>query len=71
MKHDGKIKQMISDFSGKYHGKLSRKTAEKISIKCSCRKKGLIREIIRVQRESITEKIRIVTCAKHRLWLDT
>ena len=38
-----KNKQMFPDFSGKYHGKLndkiSRKTAEKISIKCNCRKK--------------------------------
>ena len=36
---------MIPDFSGKYHGqlndKISRKTAEKISTKCNCRKKAL------------------------------
>ena len=35
---------MFPDFSGKYHGKLndkiSIKTAEKISIKCNCRKKA-------------------------------
>ena len=40
-----KNKTMIPDFSGKYHGKLndkiSRKTAEKISIKCNYRKKAI------------------------------
>ena len=51
MKHDGKIKQMSLDFSGKYHGKLNDKRTqmtEKISHKCNCKKKGLIRETIRV-----------------------
>ena len=42
-------KQMFPDSSGKYHGKLndkiSRKTADGISIKCNCRKKALTEKL--------------------------
>ena len=65
---------MFPDSSGKYHGKLNDKRNSndgKISNKCNCKKKGLIREIIRIYRENITGKIRVKPAQKHRLGLDT
>ena len=45
LKCDGKVKQTVPDFSGKYYGqlidKISRKSDVKISIKCNCWKKAI------------------------------
>ena len=37
-------KQMFSDYSGKYHGKLNNKKSEN-KHKCNCKTKGLNREL--------------------------
>ena len=59
---------MNSDFSGKYHGqlndKISRKSAVKISIKCSCRKKA-ITENHQSLKGKHNGKNMVKACAKH------
>ena len=65
---------MFPDFSGKYHGKIneniSRKTAEKISKNATVEKRSHQRNHSNLKGKHNGE-IRVIACAKHRLWLDT
>ena len=68
-----KIKHRISDFSGKYHGKLNDKRfemTEKQVINATVEKRPHQRNHSNLKGKH-NGKIRVITCAKHRLWLDT